>query len=161
MSDLLIQLNDSETAPETKDPILEDNFRLLFPERSFPNPLSVASISGTGYGLYSRTTEPTLSGTYKILVEQMPTVDSDGIWNQVWTEEDMSSTEKTAKDEEISTKERGLRDIYLVNADWSQLEDTGLSASKKAEWVTYRQSLRDLPTSSGWPHNITWPTKPS
>ena len=29
------------------------------------------------------------------------------------------------------------------------------------EWATYRQSLRDLPTASGWPHTHTLPTKPS
>ena len=26
---------------------------------------------------------------------------------------------------------------------------------------TYRQALRDVPTQAGFPHTITWPTKPS
>ena len=28
------------------------------------------------------------------------------------------------------------------------------------EWRTYRQALRDLPAQSGFPTNVTWPTKP-
>ena len=39
--------------------------------------------------------------------------------------------------------------------------DTGLTDSKKAEWVTYRKSLRDLPANTSDPANPTWPTKPS
>ena len=27
-------------------------------------------------------------------------------------------------------------------------------------WATYRQQLRDLPTSAGWPDNIVWPAAP-
>ena len=41
------------------------------------------------------------------------------------------------------------------------MADTALSTEKKAEWVTYRKALRDLPTASGWPHTHTMPTKPS
>lgn len=29
-----------------------------------------------------------------------------------------------------------------------------------AEWASYRQSLRDVPSQSDFPKNITWPTKP-
>ena len=27
-------------------------------------------------------------------------------------------------------------------------------------WAAYRQALRDLPESAGWPMNIVWPDKP-
>lgn len=27
-------------------------------------------------------------------------------------------------------------------------------------WKTYRQALRDIPAQSGFPTNVTWPTKP-
>ena len=48
----------------------------------------------------------------------------------------------------------------LKASDWTQGADSPLTDSKKAEWVTYRQSLRNIPTQSD-PYNITWPTKPS
>ena len=39
---------------------------------------------------------------------------------------------------------RANRNARLINSDWTQLPDTKLTDSKKAEWVTYRQSLRDI-----------------
>ena len=46
-------------------------------------------------------------------------------------------------------------------SDYTQLNDAGLTDSKKAEWVTYRQTLRDLPANTSDPENPTWPTQPS
>ena len=60
------------------------------------------------------------------------------------------------------TLERNMR---LGITDWTQLPDVPLTDSKKAEWATYRQSLRDFPPTID--DNITlmsqlvWPTKPS
>ena len=61
------------------------------------------------------------------------------------------------------------RNKKLSESDWSQFTDNGLSSEKKTEWVTYRQALRDLPSTatidpngtyvSTW-NSITWPTHP-
>ena len=56
---------------------------------------------------------------------------------------------------------RVQRNILLTGSDWTQGNDSPLSTSKKTEWQTYRQALRDLPTSGADPDAITWPTKPS
>jgi hypothetical protein len=56
---------------------------------------------------------------------------------------------------------RYLRDIYLKESDWTQFTDSPLSESKKNEWKTYRQNLRDLPATESDPENATFPTKPS
>ena len=58
-------------------------------------------------------------------------------------------------------KLRNERDDLLLFSDYTQLADSGLTDSKKAEWVTYRKSLRDLPANTSDPANPTWPTKPS
>jgi len=60
---------------------------------------------------------------------------------------------------------RELRNAYLKETDWTVGVDSPLSDSKKAEYTTYRQQLRDfvnglddnLETAEG----LTWPTKPS
>tara|TARA_R100000388_G_scaffold94037_1_gene80084 strand:+ start:2101 stop:2550 length:450 start_codon:yes stop_codon:yes gene_type:complete len=39
------------------------------------------------------------------------------------------------------------RDRILESTDWTQNADSPLSDSKKAEWATYRQALRDLPNT--------------
>jgi len=42
---------------------------------------------------------------------------------------------------------RNQRDRFLVDSDWTQLPDCPLSDAKKAEWATYRQQLRDFPST--------------
>ena len=56
-----------------------------------------------------------------------------------------------------------IRKGLLPSSDWTQLPDSPLSDSKKAEWATYRQALRDLTTHSNWPNleEADWPTKPT
>jgi len=56
---------------------------------------------------------------------------------------------------------RKFRDILLSESDWTQFTDSPLTDSKKTEWKTYRQQLRDLPANTSDFANPTWPTKPS
>ena len=59
---------------------------------------------------------------------------------------------------------RQERDLRLKNCDWTQMPDTALTDSKKTEWATYRQALRDVPannTSASNFEGVTWPTEPS
>ena len=57
--------------------------------------------------------------------------------------------------------QRMRRDSILKATDWTVLPDSPLSNSKKAEWQTFRQALRDIPDQAGFPANVTWPSKPS
>ena len=55
------------------------------------------------------------------------------------------------------------RNNRLIDSDWTQMPDSPLSDSKKAEWATYRQQLRDLPSSytdDDDLNSIVFPTKP-
>lgn len=61
--------------------------------------------------------------------------------------------------EQKTSDKREYRDMLLKESDWTQFGDSPLSDSKKTEWATYRQSLRDLPAQSGFP-DIDMPTKP-
>ena len=72
-------------------------------------------------------------------------------------EDTRTTSQKTAAEWDLV---RVNRTNLLKESDWTQGADSPLTDSKKAEWVTYRQSLRNIPTQSD-PHNITWPTKPS
>lgn len=53
------------------------------------------------------------------------------------------------------------RDILLRDSDWTQLLDAPLTSAKQAQWATYRQALRDIPSQPGYPGSVTWPTKPT
>ena len=56
---------------------------------------------------------------------------------------------------------RAARNAVLKSSDWRVMSDSPLSNSKKAEWQTFRQALRDITAQSGFPTDVTWPSKPS
>ena len=65
---------------------------------------------------------------------------------------------------------RKKRDQLLVESDVKVLPDSPMTDSKRNEWKTYRQALRDLPASSTPKitnqeeldgSSVTWPTEPS
>ena len=56
---------------------------------------------------------------------------------------------------------RLIRKTLLQESDWTQANDSPLSTSKKTEWQTYRQALRDLPANTTDPRSPSWPTQPS
>jgi hypothetical protein len=60
-------------------------------------------------------------------------------------------------DELYLARMRYWRDIELARTDWTQVADAPVD---KAAWATYRQALRDLPTSNTDPRLIELPTKP-
>ena len=64
---------------------------------------------------------------------------------------------KTVKDTEKAKSVRSTRDTKLKDTDWTQITDATVN---KTVWATYRQALRDVPTQSGFPWTITWPTQP-
>jgi hypothetical protein len=53
---------------------------------------------------------------------------------------------------------RLYRDDLLQASDWRMVED---AIWDKAPWVTYRQTLRDLPTSNADPMKIVFPNEPA
>ena len=73
------------------------------------------------------------------------------------------AVEKEPDSDEIRLKNISERNSLLKASDWTQLSDVSLSDDKIAEWKTYRQALRDLPTHSKWPNLEAgdWPTVPS
>jgi hypothetical protein len=52
------------------------------------------------------------------------------------------------------------RNTMLTSSDWSQGNDSPLSDGAKTEWATYRQELRDLPSTSTDPNAVVWPDEP-
>jgi len=55
---------------------------------------------------------------------------------------------------------RHIRDALMSLSDWTQMNDVSLSESKRQEWASYRQSLRDLPAHYNNDGPIPWPIAP-
>lgn len=58
--------------------------------------------------------------------------------------------------ESIANKRNNL----LYKSDWTQLPNGPLNQQQQSQWATYRQTLRDITTQSGYPTNVIWPTEP-
>jgi hypothetical protein len=71
-----------------------------------------------------------------------------------------TADEKAEMDRQAASAIRAERNIKLSECDWTQLNDTPLDNTAKVAWTTYRQALRDIPSQSGFPHNVVWPVKP-
>ena len=59
---------------------------------------------------------------------------------------------------------RGQRD-YLLETEVDPIVSNPLrwadmTAEQQAAWAAYRTALLDITDQSGFPHNVTWPTKP-
>lgn len=58
---------------------------------------------------------------------------------------------------------REYRNNQLFVTDWTQLPDAPISEAKKAEFVTYRQELRDVTIQDNFDgtfDSVVWPTRP-
>jgi hypothetical protein len=53
---------------------------------------------------------------------------------------------------------RFQRNDYLFQSDFINFPDARIANVQ--EWLEYRQYLRDLPETPGWPKNIKWPERP-
>lgn len=68
-----------------------------------------------------------------------------------------------ATEENIAIRARDVRkdrNYLLSECDWTQVADAPLTAEQKQAWTAYRQALRDLTSSEGFPFDVQWPTKP-
>jgi len=81
------------------------------------------------------------------------------------TEEEIQTKLSELRNAEPMRLLREERNRRLVETDWTQYRDVSLN--NDSDWQTYRQSLRDLPSTSeptldeqGNLTNVTWPTKP-
>ncbi len=49
----------------------------------------------------------------------------------------------------------------LKNTAWTvAVDDTTITRGQRADWITFRQAIRDIPLQAGFPVSITWPAEP-
>lgn len=85
----------------------------------------------------------------------------NGEWVATYEVTTADAAEIAERLEAESEMVRMTRDQLLTACDWTQLPDSPLSTAEAAAWATYRQELRDLPSSAGFPFTVTWPSKPA
>jgi len=77
--------------------------------------------------------------------------------DQGWFEVGEEAPTSMTVDEVNATIAQLLKDsAWAVAAD-----DTTISKGQRADWIAFRQALREIPSQSGFPTDIVWPTEPS
>ena len=125
-------------------PYSDAAFRAANPHTIYGKALSNRHLNAQDVYRVRTLTEPTEVGK-KAVKQALPTQVS-GEWVLDWDLVALDADEA-----------RALRDELLAETDWTANSDVTMSAAM----TTYRQALRDIPAQSGFPANVTWPTKPS
>jgi len=150
-------------------------FKATQPNTSFPKQITTEILDTYGYDPVLNGAAATVTAPYEVSVRD-GIEEINGQWftkfvvGPVFTDTTDDGVVTTAADNEVAYKAgvdataansvRQTRDTKLSESDWTQLTDTQLSESVAAEWTTYRQALRDLPNTDGFPHEVTWPNQP-
>lgn len=150
----------------------QGEIRKLNPNVSLPKVWNSNVYETLGIDPVLETPKPDTTGDYKVVVRNGVEQDANNNWVQAWVERDMFSdtTEDgvtTTKaeheaayqarlDTEAAERVRSERDQKLKDTDWMGMSDVTMSA----DWATYRQALRDVPSQAGFPNTITWPDEP-
>ena len=144
----------------TEYPVTDSDIRRKFPGTSFPKTLDDVDLSGYGAAKVNITDQPSINFETHRIEEGVPSL-VDGSWQQTWSVIELTSEELQDRADGKAATARLTRDQKLAASDWTQIPNNALTDAQKAEWATYRQSLRDISSASGFPDSITWPTEPS
>ncbi len=83
-------------------------------------------------------------------------VDTDQVGQPLYGNEwEVAHTAQNMEQSVAEANVRAKRDGLLQETDWMALSDVTMSDTITA----YRQALRDIPSQSGFPFSVTWPTK--
>jgi hypothetical protein len=132
--------------------------RSLYPNTSFPSQWSVELVEELGLDPVFETPAPTVTRyqtAYKDGTEQVA-----GKWVWKWSISEMSAEAIASKDAEAAKAVRADRDKRIAETDWIVIKNLELNQNVPGVWEVYRQALRDVPSQAGFPHEITWPSKP-
>ena len=81
----------------------------------------------------------------------------DAYADQGWFEVGEETPATLTADEVNATIAQRLRDSAWAVAE----DDLTVTRGQRADWMAFRQALRNIPLQAGFPTNIVWPTEPA
>lgn len=139
-------------------PITVGDYRELFANTSFP-----PSGPSAEFLAENNAKKVTLFKAHDRLTQKLVSCEAydDGEFVSLVQVESLSAEEIQAAKDSAMAQLRATRNALLAACDWTQISDCTIP--KKAEWATYRQTLRDFPATVSdaratvtWPHNPDW-----
>ena len=144
-----------ETFPYSIGNLRRDN-----PNTSFPRNPSDELLAEWNVFPVVKQDPPTFDAATQDLNESNPTLSSNQ-WLQTWSVTAASSDEIAQRTTDKQAEVRAQRNQLIAETDWVVVMAKEVGTNIPAAMKTYRQALRDLPSAAGFPHTMTWPTKPS
>ena len=144
-------------------PITVGDYRELFANTSFSS-----SGPSNEFLAENNAKKITLFKAHDRLTQKLVSCDAydDGEFVSLAQVVDLTAEEIQAAKDSAMAQIRNYRNQLLKDCDWTQIADCTIP--KKSEWTTYRQTLRDLPstvtdprTFADWPHNPDWVEMPT
>lgn len=80
----------------------------------------------------------------------------DAYADQGWVEVGEETPTSATADEVNATIAQMLKNTAWAVAS----DDTTITRGQRANWMTFRQALRDIPLQVGFPTNVVWPSEP-
>lgn len=159
---------------ETGQVVTEQEFRILYPNTSFPSILSIEILESLGADAILEGPQVQTSDPYHYS-QRSGVEEINGKWFTKYILGPIFTEYKNEKDELVSIKTqeaeyksiidgqqasavRSTRNQKLKDSDWTQGKDIAETVS--AAWSEYRQALRDVPGQTGFPWDIEWPEEP-
>ena len=152
-------------------------FKSEHPNTSFPKQITTGVLDSFGYDAVLNGAAATVTSPYGVSIRDgveeidskwftkfiagpvfADTTDDDG---KVTTAADNEVAYKARIDTEAAASVRTQRDQLIAETDWVVVMAKETGTNIPTAMKTYRQALRDLPSAAGFPHTMTWPTKPS
>ena len=81
----------------------------------------------------------------------------DAYADQGWVQVGEETTPSMTAEEANATVAQRLKDSAWAVAS----DDATITRGQRADWIAFRQALRDIPLQSGFPTNIAWPSEPA
>lgn len=141
--------------PTLRYPLKERHIRAENPNTSFPRTFSPLE----GYELVQPVPQPEHNVLTHKVEEDNPAL-IEGLWTQQWIVVPLSEEEVDGINQNAAMGVRAERDRLLQETDWIVIKSYERNENIPSEWEVYRQALRDITAQEGFPHSVTWPTKP-
>ena len=121
-----------------------NNIKREYPTTCFPNG-GVPETTWLEEQKLVAVTEPQLAD-HRDKVEIVDPFEKDGKWYTTKVTAYVDDTPAPTTEEKWHNV-RNIRNQMLKDSDWTRMDDADITDSKKTEYATYRQALRDLPTT--------------
>lgn len=148
-----------ENGKIVKYPYTEFDLRMENPNVSYPATIGYGFFVEVGAFPVQPTDRPEIDHTQNIS-EGNPEEIGSGLWRQVWVVTEATKDEIAERTAAKWSAIRSKRNKFLLESDWTQLNNSPLSPEKIAEWASYRQALRDI-TEQTDPFNAVFPIAPA